>query len=166
MKKILVLFVFVAASFGVQAQKTNIAHINTQELLSSMPAMIEAQKKLTQEEESYKAQFAGVYKEYDNKVTEYKNLPATTTKEEVVKKEQELMALQQNIRDAEKAAGQELQKKQQEMLTPVMESARVAIQKVARAQGYTFVMDTTPGGMVIVANGKDLMEDVKKELGF
>ncbi|MDC1250209.1 OmpH family outer membrane protein, partial [Flavobacteriaceae bacterium] len=46
------------------------------------------------------------------------------------------------------------------------EKARVAIEKVAGAQGYDYVLDSSPGGSVITASGKDLMTDVKTELGF
>jgi outer membrane protein len=41
-----------------------------------------------------------------------------------------------------------------------------AIEKVAAAQGIQYVMDSTQGGGVIVAKGKDLLPEVKKELGF
>ena len=52
------------------------------------------------------------------------------------------------------------------MLKPLIEKARAAIQKVARAQGYDYVIDGTQGGSLILSDGKDLIEDVKKELGF
>ncbi|WP_431111565.1 OmpH family outer membrane protein, partial [Winogradskyella poriferorum] len=41
-----------------------------------------------------------------------------------------------------------------------------AIEKVAAAQGFDYVIDATPGLSLIVAKGKDLLPDVKKELGF
>ena len=33
-------------------------------------------------------------------------------------------------------------------------------------QGFDYVLDSTQGQGVILANGKDLMADVKTELGF
>jgi outer membrane protein len=51
-------------------------------------------------------------------------------------------------------------------LKPITDKAKAAIQKVARAQGFEYVLDSTVGGGVILADGKDLMADVKKELGF
>ena len=47
-----------------------------------------------------------------------------------------------------------------------MKKAKDAVIKVAKSQGYTYVLDTTPGSGVILADGKDLLIDVKKELGF
>ena len=51
-------------------------------------------------------------------------------------------------------------------MRPLIDKARAAIQKIAKQQGFDYVLDATPGGGVIMAEGKDLMADVKKELGF
>jgi len=48
----------------------------------------------------------------------------------------------------------------------IMEKAKKAVEKVAKAQGYQYVLDSATGGGVIFADGKDLFNDVKKELGF
>ena len=60
----------------------------------------------------------------------------------------------------------EMAKKQQELFQPITEKAKAAIEKVAAAQGYDYVIDATPGEGVIVAKGKDLLAEVKQELGF
>jgi outer membrane protein len=60
----------------------------------------------------------------------------------------------------------ELQRKQQDLFAPISEKAKVAIEKVAAAQGFNYVIDASPGSGLIVFTGKDLMADVKKELGF
>jgi len=52
------------------------------------------------------------------------------------------------------------------MMRPLYDKARAAIEKVAAAQGFNYVLDSSPGGSVIMATGKDLMPDVKSDLGF
>jgi outer membrane protein len=52
------------------------------------------------------------------------------------------------------------------LLKPITEKAKSAILKVARAQGIHYVLDSTQGGGVIMADGKNLLDDVKKELGI
>ena len=43
----------------------------------------------------------------------------------------------------------------------------MTIQKVGRAKGFLFVLDSTPGSTgVILADGYDLMPDVKADLGI
>ena len=51
-------------------------------------------------------------------------------------------------------------------MRPLYDKARTAIEKVASAQGFDYVLDASQGGGVLVANGKNIMPDVKKELGF
>ena len=63
-------------------------------------------------------------------------------------------------------AAQDIQQKQADLLRPLVEKARAAIQKVAREQGFDYVIDATPGGALILSDGKDLLAEVKKELGF
>ena len=52
------------------------------------------------------------------------------------------------------------------MFAPISEKAKAAIEKVAAAQGFDYVIDAQAGGGLIVAKGKDLLPDVKKQLGF
>ena len=58
------------------------------------------------------------------------------------------------------------QKKEFDLLKPITEKAQAAINKVAQELGFDYVLDSTQGQGVIVANGVDLMTEVKKELGF
>ena len=78
----------------------------------------------------------------------------------------ELQGFERNIQEAEQNAGLELQKKQAELLQPIIVKAKNAVVKVAKAKGYQYVLDASEGGGVILAEGYDLLADVKKELGF
>jgi len=63
-------------------------------------------------------------------------------------------------------ATKELQQKELDLIKPIMEKAQAAIKKVAKAKGFQYVLDSTTGSGVLVADGTDLLADVKKELGF
>jgi len=166
LKKIIVAFVmFVATSSFVNAQN-NVAHINVQELLSEMPAMKNAQAELQKLQETYRADIENSIKELQNKVTQYQNEAASKSEEENKKRQVELAGFEKSIGEAQQTAQQELQKKQVEIMGPVTETAKKAIEKVAAAKGINYVFDSTQGGGVIVATGKNLLAAVKKELGF
>ena len=77
-----------------------------------------------------------------------------------------MQTTEQTIAQYRQNALQDLQKKEVELLKPVYEKARVAVQKVARAKGFDYVIDSTTGTGVILADGYDLMADVKKDLGI
>ena len=51
-------------------------------------------------------------------------------------------------------------------LKPIYEKAKTAIEAVAATQGFDYVLDAMNGQGVLFANGKDLLADVKKQLGF
>ncbi len=166
LKKVAVAVVlFIAATSFVQAQ-SKIAHINVTELLSQMPEMKAAQAELKKLEETYRADIQSSLDELKNKLTQYNNEASAMSQEENQKRALELQGFERNIGEAQQAAQQELAKKQSELFEPISKKAKDAIEKVAAAQGYDYVVDASPGAGVIVAKGKDLLPDVKQELGF
>ncbi len=165
-KKIAVaLILFVGATSFVNAQ-SKIAHIDVTALLSAMPEMKTAEAELKKLQETYNADIEASMTEYRNKLTQYQNEAASKSKEENDKRALEIQGFEKNIGDAQQAAQQEFQKKQGELFAPISDKAKAAIEKVAAAQGFDYVMNAQQGAGVIVANGKDLLADVKKELGF
>jgi outer membrane protein len=71
-----------------------------------------------------------------------------------------------SINEFKKGIQFELGKKERELTEPIKNKVNKAIIKVATAQGFNYVLDSTQGQGVILADGKDLMADVKIELGF
>lgn len=159
------LVLFVAATGFVSAQ-SKVAHINVQQLLSDMPEMKAAQAELKKLQETYRADIQSSMTELQNKYTQYQNEATSKTREENEQRAVELQGFEKNIQEAEQAAMQEMQKKQQELFAPISDKAKAAIEKVAAAQGFDYVIDASPGLSLIVAKGKDLLPEVKKELGF
>jgi len=165
LKKVALLVFFIAATSFVQAQ-SKIAHINVNELLSQMPEMKAAQGELKKLQETYKADIESSVSELKNKYTQYQNEAASMSEEENQKRAQELQGYEKNIGEAQQAAQDELSKKQAELMEPISKKAIAAIEKVAAAQGFDYVVDASPGSGVIVAKGKNLLPEVKQELGF
>ncbi|SHJ21020.1 periplasmic chaperone for outer membrane proteins Skp [Arenibacter nanhaiticus] len=165
-KKIAVaLVLFVAASSFVNAQ-TKIAHIDVQKLLSEMPEMKAAEAELKKLQETYRADIEGSMTELRNKYTQYSNESSAKSKEENEKRALELQGFEKNIGEAQQKAQMDLQQKQAELMGPITEKAKKAIEDVAAAQGIDYVMDATQGSGLIVAKGKDILPAVKKQLGF
>lgn len=164
-RKLVVAVVLIAATGFVNAQ-SKVAHINVQELLAAMPEMKSAQAELKKLQETYRADLQSSMTELQNKLTQYQNEASAKTNEENEKRAIELQGFEKNIQEAEAAAMQEMQKKQAELFAPITEKAKAAIEKVAAAQGFDYVIDASQGGGLIVAKGKDLLPEVKQELGF
>ena len=156
---------FVVSQMSIYAQ-SKVAHIDTQKLISEMPEVIAAQKQLEQLEKTYSTEIENTYKEFQTKAQTYSADAANQTDVTNQARQKELETMQQNINQYRETAAQDLQKKQMEMMKPLYDKAREAIEKVAAGQGFDYVLDSSTGGSVIMAKGKDLMVDVKSELGF
>ncbi len=156
---------FISATTLLTAQ-SKVAHINTTELVTAMPQMKAAQAEIEKLGKTYEADIQSMVKEYQAKMKQYEAEAGTKTEEENTKRVAEVQTMERNIQQFQGQAQQELKKKEVDLLKPITEKAKAAILKVAKSQGFDYVLDAAQGGGVIMANGKDLLADVKKELGF
>ena len=166
LKSLLLATLLIALPLTATFAQSKIAHIDTQKLISEMPEVIAAQKQLKAVEETYTKEIENTYKEFTTKAQSYSADAANQTDVTNQARQTELESMQQNIQKYRETAAQDLQKKQGEMMRPLYEKARAAIEKIASAQGYDYVLDASAGGSVIMSKGKDLMADVKADLGF
>jgi outer membrane protein len=156
---------FVGASQTLSAQ-AKVAHINVQDLMTNMPEMKAANTSLEKLGKTYDTEYNTMVEEYTTKIKKY-DAEANTVGEAVNKtREAEVQDMRARIQQYQQTASTELQKKQEEIVKPILEKARTAIQKVAKAKGYQYVLDSSTGSGVLLADGPDLLADVKKELGF
>lgn len=156
---------FASATSFVTAQE-KVAHIDTQALVESMPEMRSAQSQLEKLQKTYDTEIKAQAKELETRIKQYDAEASTKTEEENAKRIQEVQGMQNNIRAYREQALKDLQQKEVDIFQPILEKARTAIQKTARAQGVQYVLDSATGNGVILADGKDLLADVKKELGI
>ena len=153
---------FIGATSFTNAQ-SNVAHINVNELIAGMPEMNAAKAEMEKVGKTYEADLSAMRTEYQNKMKRYEAEAATKTQEENEKRLIEVRTDEQSIQQYAADAQQRLQKKEMDLLKPIQEKALAAINKVAKAQGFQYVLDRAA---LITADGKDLLSDVKKELGI
>ena len=165
LKTILLVTAVCIGSISFSQAQSKVAHINTQELIKAMPEMKAAQKELEAFSKTYQEDFQTLGTEYQNTAKQYEAEAATKTAEENAKRGAELQEKQQRIQQFQVDAQKDLQKKEFDLLQPITEKAKAAILKVARAQGFDYVLDSAQG-VAILADGKNLLDDVKKELGI
>ncbi|MBT8296452.1 MAG: OmpH family outer membrane protein, partial [Gramella sp.] len=125
-----------------------------------------AMDQLQKLEKTYDAEIKDMLSEAQSTMQRYEAEANTKSEEENQKRATELQAAQRRIQEHSAKARQDLQKKETDLLKPILEKVRTAIQKVARAKGYDYVLDSTTGTGVLLADGYNLMPDVKKELGM
>lgn len=159
-----VLFIAILTmSFGVMQAQSKLAHINTEELVAAMPETKALQAKLETLSKSYNAEIekkdAALKEKYQKYSQEFETQPEAINKSRT----EEVQAEAQKIEQLKTEAYKDLQKQEQEGLKPILEKAQKAIDEIAKAQGYDYVLNVTT---LVVANGKDLMADVKAKLGI
>lgn len=157
---------FIGATTFSTAQ-SKVAHIDSQALIGAMPETKAAQADIEKLEKTYQVAIEEMIAEYQSKIKRYDAEAASQTDDENAKRMSEVETMQRSIREYQSQAQEDLQKKQFDLLKPITEKVKAAILKVAKAQGFDYVLESTPNnGIVIMANGKDLIADVKKELGI
>ena len=67
------------------------------------------------------------------------------------------------ISDFQETAQSELQKKEGELMKPLIDKIKASISKVGKSKGYQYVLDASG---LLLADGPDITADVKKDLGF
>ena len=159
-------FVFFLSVCSLGFTQSKVAHIDSQSLISQMPEVKEAQAQIEKLQKTYQTEIEASMKEYQTKLQTYSADAQNQTEVTNQARQKELQGMEQNIQQYQQTAAQDIQQKQQDLLRPLIEKARGAIQKVAKAQGFDYVIDATPGGALILFEGKDLMAEVKTELGF
>lgn len=167
MKNLKNLFLTAVLFFGlnatVQAQD-KFAHINFAELIQAMPEYAAAQKTMTDMQAKYKADYDKMVRELQTKAEQYSKEAPTAGDATNATRGKELQDMEVRIAQFEQTVSQDMQKKSTDLNNPIMDKAFKTVEKVAAAGGYTYVFDSGSG--IIIAKGKDLMADVKKELGI
>ena len=169
MKKIILVIVVLMSVFTTSlfAQKGKLGHINSSDLLALMPERAEAEKQLQNYSKELEEQLNLMNQEFQTKYNDYiaKQDSMSTAIRQM--KEEELQSLQQRIQTFQATAQQDLQTKQEELLQPIIDKAKIAIKEVAKELGYTWVFDTSLGSLVVWPDNNDnLLEPVKKKLGI
>lgn len=154
---------FIFCSVTAQGQK--LAHVNTQEILSELPEVQKAQQKLQTFSEALDKQYQELNTEYMNKLDKYQS-EAETMAESVRKmREEELSELQSRIQRFQQQAQGDVAQKRQELLEPILGRVEDTIERVAKENGYTMVMDSSTGAVVYADESTEITAKVKAALG-
>lgn len=168
MRTLKTIVIALVLSFGLMSTtnaQSKIAHINSQEFVQNLPSYKSVMTELDQREKTYRKEIDDLLKEAQKTNERYQREAPTKTEEENQKRAMELQEMQQSIMEYRQTASEDLQKKKEELLRPVLEKAREVIQRVAREKGYDYVLDSTLGSGVLMADGYDLMQDAKTAIG-
>lgn len=163
LKKLLLVAILVVGFNQLSFAQSKTAHVDFREIFTKMPSVIEAQKQLENLQKTYESEITTMINEYRSTLEKYEREAEQKTDKENEERGRELQDMEKRIQEYRQTAQKEMEKKEQDMMNPLIDKVKVSIQKVGKAKGYQYVLDAGP---LLLADGPDLTNDVKKELGY
>ena len=162
----LVLFTLVAGTSAMAQLK--IGHIKSEDIMALMPERDSAAKVFEKYSQDLNKVLEEMQVEYNNKLEIYTRQRDSLTDFVRQAKEAELTETGQKIDNYRQLAGQELQKKQAELLQTIIDKVQKAIKDVAIANKYTYIFDLSSGALVYFPEDPayDVSPLVKAKLGL
>ncbi len=168
-KVFFVLVISILTAFSSNAQ-TKYAIINTKYILDKIPEYKEADKKLKALGDQWQQEIDQKQMTLDKMYKNYEAEQFMLSDDLKKKREDELFVKEKELRDLQKKRfGYEgdFFKERQKMVKPIQDKVYNAVQKLATARGYDFILDKSEGITIIFADAKlDKSDDILKELGI
>jgi outer membrane protein len=170
MKKLLFVLLAFLGLQGFVAAQQRYAVIDTKYILDKIPEYKEADKRLQAVSQQWQKEIDDRQDQLDKMYKNYDAEQFMLTDELKKKREDELFVKEKEIRDLQKRRfGYEgdLFKERQRLVKPIQDKVYNAIQKLALARSYDFVLDKSEGITIIFADPKlDKSDDLLKEMGI
>lgn len=173
MKKTLIpAFVLIAffSFFSVASAQGRYGHVNLGNLVAEMnetkaaDAELEAlQKQIVARGEKMATDFQAKVQKFYEAANSGTMAPAEQQKQQAALEQE-----QQSLAAYEQTSLQQVNQKRAELLNPIVEKAKAAIARVAKANGFVAVFDTSAvyNGILFAAESEDITALVKKDLGI
>lgn len=166
LQRLIYLFLFVSLSYFTHAQK--FGYVNSTLILSEHPDIKSADQQLINYQNELVAQGETKVKEFEAKYQAYvlEAQGGSLSRLQMEEKETALAQEQQMLQNFEMEVQQKLLVKREELYAPVLEKVRTALDEMGKSQGYTFIFDSSAGGILHASESDDLTGTLKSKLGM
>ena len=164
-KNLLLIAVF-TLGFVSMTNAQKVGHVNFEKLIAEMSETQTLKLEMEKLGKTYQDEISGMEKTIEATRQKYVAESNTQTNETNDKRVQELQQEAAKIEQARKFAYQDMQKRQNDGLQPIIEKAQKAIEEVAASKSVLYVLDASVGKGLLVQKGEDLFGAVKTKLGF
>jgi outer membrane protein len=168
MKRIVLLTCLLTLAYVGFSQRYAI--IDTKYILNRVPEYKQAEQKLQQTSELWQKEIDSKQVALDKLYKDYEVEKVMLSNDLLKKREDEIFNREKEIRDLQrKRFGYEgdLFKERQKLVKPLQDKVYNAVQKLAVARGYDFILDKSEGITVIFADPKlDKSDDILRDLGI
>jgi len=165
--KIILVAFLLMGGIALNGQDYKFGHIDSRELLMSMPETDSAQARIQQLSTEYDQQMEEMQVELNKKYDDYLTNQETWTELIRQTKEADLQEMQQRIQQFQQMAQQDLQTQQNQLMQPIIEKANNAVKEVANEGDFIYIFDIGAGNPVYWSEKSiNIMPIVKTKLGL
>ncbi len=133
-----------ALNFAALAQ-VKIGYTNVDVVLAQLPETKTVEAELKTKKDQYDALYKQKVADFQTKLQAYEKGAATMSDVIKADKEKELQTAQASIEEFQKNAQDDLQKKQNQLLAPILQKIQTGIDAVAKENAYTHIFNIDAG---------------------
>ncbi|QEC50982.1 periplasmic chaperone for outer membrane proteins Skp [Anseongella ginsenosidimutans] len=149
---------------NVAQAQIKIGYLNTSELIALMPETKAADSQFNAFAQKLQQTLQPMQQDLQTKFAEYQEQQATMADAVKESKEKELQDLNERIDQFQLKSQQDMQKKREELMGPILEKVQTAIKAVAASSKFTYILDSN--AILHGPEGDNVLPLVKKELGI
>ena len=158
-----------SAAFAQTAPATapgpvKIGYINSQKIISEAPGAAEARTTIEREQNKYQADLALADDSIKNMIADFQKKQLALSADARDKQQADIRARQQALQDRADQLEQTMQKRQQDLIKPIMDKINVVLDALRKEGNYTIIFDTASGSIVAADPAADLTETVVARL--
>jgi|SRR5690554_2432022 len=161
MKKLALIFLMAVTTLGAAHGQSQMAHVNTQEVLDTMPSRKSAMKELESFERRAVKELQETQQKLQADYTKLQQEKSTMSPTAYKFEEERLMKKSQEFQTRQQELDEQIQILSQELNAPILKRVQDAVSTVCEKEKVNYVIDESS---LLYSNGRDLTGLVIKEV--
>lgn len=166
MKKLIICAICALCGITTANAQGKFGHVNTQEVMQSMPEFTKAQNEIKALQDQYEADLKSMQDELQKKGEAFDKEQATLPENIKQRRQQELQDMYTKIQQSYQDNQQALQKASQEKMQAIQTKILDAIKAVGQAGQYVYIMENNSLPYISTSLSTDVTAQVKAKLGL
>jgi outer membrane protein len=162
MKRFLAVILILIFNVSIVTAEVKIGFVEIQKILKNAPQTVSANKKLEKEFTKRTAKLKKAVKVIQGKETAFRKDSMTMSDKDRAKKQKEIQSLKIDAQRTEREVREDIDLRRREEIAKVQKLVNVAVENVAKAQGYDLVLYQ---GVAYAGKKVDITDVVIKALG-
>jgi outer membrane protein len=137
-----------AAAQATGATPTKIGYIDTRRVIQEAPGAADARTTLEREYQGWQGQLQAMQDSLQSMMADYQQRSLVMSADAKQKREQEIVAKQQEFQQRAQVLEQTAGRRQQELMEPIMDRVETVISQIRQTEGFAIIFDVTSDAIV------------------